>query len=79
MRYQHNERSRTEAQVSASRSTDYLVFTPTFVPSDHLMQYTNVLLSYQRKFLDRLRATVGGQADRRAHCEQRPGYPRRVA
>ena len=66
VRYQHNERSRTEAQVSASRSTDYFVFTPTSVPSDHLMHYTNVLLSHQQQFSDRLRATVGGQADRRA-------------
>ena len=66
VRYQHNERSRTEAQVSVSRSTDYFVFTPTSVPSNHLMHYTNVLLSHQRQFSDRLRATVGGQADRRA-------------
>ena len=66
LRYQHNERSRTEAQVSASRSTDYYVFTPTSVASDHLMHYTNVLLSHQQQFSERVRATLGGQADRRA-------------
>ncbi len=60
VRCQHNERSRTEAQVSASRSTDYSVFTPTSVPSDHLMHYTNVPLSHQRPFSDWLWAKVGG-------------------
>ena len=66
LRYQHNERSRTEAQVSASRGTDYYVFTPTSVASDHLTHYTNVLLSHQQQFSERVRATLGGQADRRA-------------
>jgi len=66
LRYQHNERSRTEAQVSASRSTDYYVFTPTSVASDHLTHYTNVLLSHQQQFSERVRATLGGQADHRA-------------
>ncbi|ALW85837.1 hypothetical protein AUC43_12485 [Hymenobacter sedentarius] len=66
LRYQHNERSRTEAQVSASRSTDYYVFTPTSAASDHLTHYTNVLLSHQQQFSDKVRATLGGQADRRA-------------
>ncbi len=66
IRYQHSERSRTEAQVSASRGTDYYVFTPTSVASDHLTHYTNVLLSHQRQFSSRVRATLGGQADRRA-------------
>ena len=66
LRYQHNERSRTEAQVSASRGTDYYVFTPASVASDHLTHYTNVLLSHQQQFSERVRATLGGQADRRA-------------
>ncbi|GAC1593240.1 MAG: TonB-dependent receptor plug domain-containing protein [Hymenobacter sp.] len=66
LRYQHNERSRTEAQVSTSRGTDYYVFTPTSVASDHLTHYTNVLLSHQQQFSEVVRATLGGQADRRA-------------
>ena len=66
LRYQHSERARTEAQVSASRGTDYYVFTPTSVASDHLTHYTNVLLSHQQEFSARVRATLGGQADRRA-------------
>ena len=66
VRYQHNERARTEAQVSTSRSTDYYVFTPTSVASDHLVHYTNVLLSHQQQFSDKVRATLGTQADRRA-------------
>ncbi|WP_046242852.1 TonB-dependent receptor plug domain-containing protein [Hymenobacter terrenus] len=66
IRYQHNERARTEAQVSASRGTDYYVFTPTSVANDHLTHYTNVLLSHQQQFSDKVRATLGGQADRRA-------------
>ncbi|WP_201978390.1 TonB-dependent receptor plug domain-containing protein [Hymenobacter rubidus] len=68
VRYQANEHARTEAQVSASRGTDYYVFNPDpkFIPSDHLTHYTNVLLSHQQQFSERVRATVGGQADRRA-------------
>ncbi|HEX8656300.1 MAG TPA: TonB-dependent receptor [Hymenobacter sp.] len=66
LRYQHNERARTEAQVSTSRGTDYYVFTPTSVASDHLTRYTNVLVSHQQQFSARVRATLGGQADRRA-------------
>ncbi|MBF9237345.1 TonB-dependent receptor [Hymenobacter sp. BT683] len=66
VRYQHTERARTEAQVSTSRSTDYYVFTPTSVASDHLTHYTNMLLSHQQQFSDKVRATLGGQADRRA-------------
>ena len=66
VRYQHHERARTEAQLSTSRSTDYYVFMPTSVASDHLTHYTNLLLSHQQQFSDRVRATLGGQADRRA-------------
>ncbi|MFC7668408.1 TonB-dependent receptor plug domain-containing protein [Hymenobacter humi] len=66
VRYQHNERARTEAQVSTSLSTDYYVFTPTSVASDHLTHYTNVLLSHEQQFSDKVRATLGTQADRRA-------------
>ena len=68
LRYQHSALARTEAQVSASRGTDYFVFNPNprFVPSDHLTHYTNVLLSHQRQLSARVRATAGGQADRRA-------------
>ncbi|OGX89417.1 hypothetical protein BEN47_07200 [Hymenobacter lapidarius] len=66
VRYQHNERARTEAQFSTSRSTDYYVFTPTSVASDHLMHYTNLLLSHQQQVGDKVRATLGTQADRRA-------------
>ena len=66
LRFQHNERARTEAQVSASRGTDYYLFTPTSVASDHLTHYTNALLSHQQQFSEKVRATLGGQADRRA-------------
>ncbi|MBD2767750.1 TonB-dependent receptor [Hymenobacter sp. BT664] len=66
VRYQHNERARTEAQVSTSRGTDYYLFTPTSVASDHLTRYTNVLVSHQQQFSAQVRATLGGQADRRA-------------
>ncbi|WP_310397700.1 TonB-dependent receptor [Hymenobacter sp.] len=66
LRYQHGAQARSEAQVATSRSTDYFAFTPTGVASDHLMHYTNVLLSHQRQFSDQVRATLGGQIDRRA-------------
>ena len=65
-RYQHNERARTEAQVSTSRGTDYYLFRPTSVASDHLTHYTNVLLSHQQQFSEKVRATFGSQVDRRA-------------
>jgi vitamin B12 transporter len=66
LRYQHSERARTEAQVSSSRGTDYYLYTPTSVASDHLTHYTNVLLSHQQQFSDKLRATLGTQADHRS-------------
>ncbi|MBF9220918.1 TonB-dependent receptor plug domain-containing protein [Hymenobacter ruricola] len=66
LRYQPTERARTEAQVSTSRGTDYYLYTPTSVASDHLTHYTNVLLSHQQQFSDKLRATLGTQADHRA-------------
>ena len=65
VRYQHNERSQTEAQVVTSRGTDQYAFTPTSVANDHLTHYTNLLLSHQQQFSERWRATLGGQADRR--------------
>lgn len=66
LRYQHNAGSVTEVQAVANRSTDYYLFTPTSVASDHLMHYTNVQVQHQQQFSAQLKATLGGQADRRA-------------
>lgn len=66
LRFQATERSRTELQVATSRSTDRYLFTPTSVANYHVMYYTNGLLSHQQQFSEKVRATVGGQLDRRS-------------
>ena len=66
LRYEWNERSRTELQVVGTSSTDYYVYTPTTAASDHLMHYLNVQGQHQIQLSAKVRATVGGQADRRA-------------
>jgi len=66
LRYEWSARARTELQLVGTSSTDVYAFTPTSAPSDHLMHYTNLLLSHGLQLSDRVRATVGGQADRRA-------------
>jgi iron complex outermembrane receptor protein len=66
LRYDWNERARTELQVVGTASTDVYVFTPTSVASDHLMHYLNIQGQHQLQLSDKMRATLGGQADRRA-------------
>lgn len=66
LRYDWNERARTELQIVGTASTDLYVFTPTSVPSDHLMHYLNVQGQHQLQLSSKVRATLGGQADRRA-------------
>jgi len=65
LRYDWTGRSRTELQVVGTASTDVYRFTPASVASDHLMHYTNVQLQHQYFLSDKLRASLGGQADRR--------------
>ena len=66
LRYEWNERARTELQIVGTASTDLYVFTPTSTPSDHLMHYLNVQGQHQLQLSPKVRATLGGQADRRA-------------
>jgi vitamin B12 transporter len=66
LRYEWNERARTELQIVGTASTDLYVFTPTSVASDHLMHYLNVQGQHQLQLSPKVRATLGGQADRRA-------------
>jgi vitamin B12 transporter len=66
LRYEWNDRSRTELQIVGTASTDLYVYTPTSVPSDHLMHYLNVQGQHQVQLSPKVRATLGGQVDRRA-------------
>jgi iron complex outermembrane receptor protein len=66
LRYDWNARARTEIQLVNTASTDYYVYTPTSVASDHLMHYLNVQGQHQLTLSDKVRLTLGGQADRRA-------------
>jgi vitamin B12 transporter len=66
LRYEWSERARTELQVVGTASTDVYVYTPTSVASDHLMHYLNFQGQHQVQFSPKVRATLGGQADRRA-------------
>ena len=66
LRYDWSARARTELQIVGTASTDVYVYTPTSVPSDHLMHYLNVQGQHQLQLSDKVRATLGGQADRRA-------------
>jgi vitamin B12 transporter len=66
LRYEWSERARTELQLVGTASTDYYVYTPTSVASDHLMHYLNVQGQHQLQVSDKVRLTLGGQADRRA-------------
>jgi vitamin B12 transporter len=66
LRYEWNDRSRTELQIVGTASTDLYVYTPTSVPSDHLMHYLNVQGQHQVQISPKVRATLGGQVDRRA-------------
>ena len=66
LRYEWSARARTELQVVGTSSTDYYLYTPTSVASDHLMHYLNVQGQHQLQLSPKVRATLGGQADRRA-------------
>ncbi len=66
LRYEWSARARTELQVGGTASTDLYLYTPTSVASDHLMHYFNAQGQHQLQLSPRLRASVGGQADRRA-------------
>jgi vitamin B12 transporter len=66
LRYEWNERARTELQVVGTASTDVYVYTPTSVASDHLMHYLNFQGQHQVQVSPKVRATLGAQADRRA-------------
>jgi iron complex outermembrane receptor protein len=66
VRYEWNERARTELQVVGAASTDVYVYTPTSVANDHLIHYLNFQGQHQVQVSAKVRAIVGGQADRRA-------------
>ncbi len=66
LRYEWNERARTELSIVGTASTDLYVYTPTSAASDHLMHYLNVQGQHQIQLSAKVRATLGGQADRRA-------------
>ncbi len=66
LRYEWSERARTELSIVGTASTDLYVYTPTSAASDHLMHYLNVQGQHQLQLSPKVRATLGGQADRRA-------------
>ncbi len=66
LRYEWNERARTELQMVGTASTDLYLYTPTSAASDHLMHYLNVQGQHQLQVSDKVRLSLGGQADRRA-------------
>ena len=66
LRYDWNDRARTEVQLVGTASTDVYAFTPASVASDHLMHYLNVQGQHQLRLSDKVQLTLGGQADRRA-------------
>ncbi|MBJ6109962.1 TonB-dependent receptor [Hymenobacter sp. BT523] len=66
LRYDWSARARTELQLVSTASTDYYLYTPASVASSHLMHYLNVQGQHQLTFSDKVRLTLGGQADRRA-------------
>lgn len=66
LRYDWSPRARTEIQLVNTASTDYYLYTPASVASSHLMHYLNVQAQHQLTLSDKVRLTLGGQADRRA-------------
>ena len=66
LRYDWSPRARTELQLVNTASTDYYVYTPTSVASDHLMHYLNVQGQHQLRLSNKVQLTLGGQADRRS-------------
>ena len=65
LRYDWSTRARTELQLVGTSSTDYYLYTPTSVASDHLMHYLNLQGQHQLRLSDKVQLTLGGQADRR--------------
>lgn len=65
LRYDWTGRARTEVQVAGSASTDVYKFAPTFAANDQLMHYLNLQAQHQQQLSDKVRATLGGQADHR--------------
>ena len=66
LRYDWNARARTELQLVGTSSTDYYLYTPTSVASDHLMHYLNLQAQHQLRLSDKVQLTLGGQADKRS-------------
>ena len=66
LRYEWNERARTELSIVGTSSTDLYVYVPGSPASDHLLHYLNVQGQHQIQLSAKVRATLGGQADRRA-------------
>ncbi|GAB3756886.1 TonB-dependent receptor plug domain-containing protein [Spirosoma pomorum] len=67
LRVQESERQQTEVQFTHIYSTDRYVFNPapTFVPSNHRMQFSLAQLNHFMQLSDRWKASVGGQYDNR--------------
>ena len=66
LRYDWNGRARTELQLVGTSSTDVYRYTPASVANDHIMQYLNMQGQHQLTLSDKVRLTLGGQADRRS-------------
>ncbi|RZK57097.1 MAG: TonB-dependent receptor, partial [Hymenobacter sp.] len=66
LRYEWSAAQRTELQLVGTSSTDYYLYTPASVASDHLVHYLNVQAQHYWTLSPALRLTLGGQADRRA-------------
>jgi iron complex outermembrane receptor protein len=67
LRFLASERQQTEVQFTHIYSTDRYVFNPapTFVPSNHRMQFSLAQLNHFMQLSDRWKASVGGQYDNR--------------
>jgi iron complex outermembrane receptor protein len=74
LRYEWNERARTEMQLVGTASTDVYRYTPASVASDHLMHYLNLQVQHQQVLSDKVRATIGAQADRRTIASNDRGH-----
>ncbi|WP_460941804.1 TonB-dependent receptor plug domain-containing protein [Spirosoma daeguense] len=67
LRIRESERQQTEVQFTHIYSTDLYVFNPapTFVPSNHKMQFSLAQLNHYVQLSDHWKASVGGQYDNR--------------
>ena len=66
LRYEWSARARTELQAVGSSSTDLYRYTPASVASDHLMHVLNLQGQHQVQLSEKVKASLGGQLDRRA-------------